>query len=383
MRLLLLLVLVGQTSQPEYSFRHIIEDGQTEDGFYVTAYVSIPYSTLPFKIEDSLYKSSYHLILQLVDKKKNLYGDEAFDVVVTEDAELIRSQTLSVSETLRVTLPKGNYKGNLSFRAIGASRSISKEFQKDLSPRALSSIRLKTPNGNYLIGRPYDNRDTLIVSASINKEVDSLNLVLSGAGSSKQISRLKDSVRESSWQVILSDFASGVYEVKVKAFNKGKKVDERLAWFKVRNPFRFEKNRYDELVDKLIYLIGPQERKQMKSVPPERRQETWDSFWSQRDPTPKTEYNEELEDYFAKITYCEKNFGHGDRGYLSDRAQVYMKLGPPDQVEDHPFEMNTNPYIVWTYNMNNLKIVFEDVHGFGEYELVYPPGFLSSLSRLR
>jgi len=128
-----------------------------------------------------------------------------------------------------------------------------------------------------------------------------------------------------------------------------------------------------------LYLTSSEERDSMKSVPPEKRQETWEKFWKAKDPTPQTEYNETMENYLAKIEYCERKFSYGDKGYKSDRARVFMIMGKPDEVEDHPFEMNRNPYIVWRYLYNNSEFIFEDKMGFGEYKLIYPEGFLPAL----
>lgn len=374
-------MLFSQTGQPEYSFSHILAQGERENGdFFVTAYVSIPYASLPFKIKDSLYQTSYHIILQLVDKKMNIYGDESFGELSIKDPSLAISQTASVEETLEVVLPKGRYNGNLTVSVLGATRQMKREFEMELFHRTLGSIRLKNSAGKILLKRPFDNRDTLMVSVSVyDQNIDSLLLNIDKIKTFPYPESLSDTTHEVTWKVPLEDFLTGKHEVFIQSFHKGKKTDQRTAWFNVQIPFKFDTERYEELVDKLMYITTIQERNDMKSVQPEARQAAWDSFWTSKDPTPQTEYNEELESYFAKIAYCEKNFSYGDRGYLSDRAKVYMELGPPDDVEEHPFEMNTFPYVIWTYNLNNLELVFEDKHGFGEYILVYPPGFLSSL----
>ena len=69
------------------------------------------------------------------------------------------------------------------------------------------------------------------------------------------------------------------------------------------------------------------------------------------------------------------HFGHGDKGWRSDRARVYVRLGSPDNIDSHPFESPGNPTEVWYYYSQSLTLTFEDVNGFGEYKLVYPADF--------
>lgn len=378
MHLLLLVTLLGQTGTSEYSFPYVIEQGERDQGFFVKAYVSVPYASLQFVKADSLYKAGYHITLQLVDRRKNLYGDEKFGDVIVRTPSTVSSQTTAAAETLEVILPEGRYEANLSVQALGATRRIQREFDIEIFHRALGSLRITNSQDNRMLERPFDSRDTMLVSVPLYEEnLDSLSFKITHPGAPGYNETVGNPSKEASWEIALEDLSSGDYQLSVEAFKGKKAVDERTALFILRNPFRFDPGRYEELIDKLIYITSFEERERMKSVPPEARQATWDSFWRAKDPTPQTEYNEELESYFAKIEYCERNFGYGDRGYLSDRARIYMRFGPPDEIEDHPFEPNRYPYIVWTYNLLGMQFIFEERLGFGEYELVYPPNFLS------
>jgi GWxTD domain-containing protein len=378
MHLLLLVAMLGQTGTSEYSFPYVIEQGEQDQGFFVKAYVSVPYATLQFVKADSLYKAGYHITFQLVDRRKNIYGDEKFGDVIISAPTMVSSQATAAAETLEVILPEGRYEANLSVQALGTTRRIQREFNIEIYHRALGSLRITNSQDNRMLERPFDSRDTMLVSVPLYEEdLDSLYLDITRPGAPEYTETVDRPSEQASWEIALEDFSSGEYQLSVKAFKANKSVDERTALFVLRNPFRFDEGRYEELVDKLIYITSTEEREQMKSVPPQAREITWDSFWRLKDPTPQTEYNEELEEYFAKIEYCEHNFGFGDRGYLSDRARIYMRFGPPDEIEEHPFEPDRNPYIVWTYNLAGMQFVFEERLGFGEYELVYPPGFLS------
>ena len=51
---------------------------------------------------------------------------------------------------------------------------------------------------------------------------------------------------------------------------------------------------------------------------------------------------------------------------------VYITLGPPNNVDRHPFDYDAKPYEVWEYYDQNLQFVFMDETGFGDYRLITP-----------
>jgi len=51
---------------------------------------------------------------------------------------------------------------------------------------------------------------------------------------------------------------------------------------------------------------------------------------------------------------------------------VYIKYGEPDQIDNHPFELERKPYLVWYYYMQRRTFVFEDSRGDGDYQLEFP-----------
>jgi hypothetical protein len=50
-------------------------------------------------------------------------------------------------------------------------------------------------------------------------------------------------------------------------------------------------------------------------------------------------------------------------------GRVYIKFGPPDQVENRPATSQSPPLEIWYYNRPYRRLVFEDRDGFGRYVL--------------
>ncbi|MEA3432283.1 MAG: GWxTD domain-containing protein [candidate division WOR-3 bacterium] len=138
--------------------------------------------------------------------------------------------------------------------------------------------------------------------------------------------------------------------------------------FIARTVFTNEKL-YKNRVKALAYLTNNNaELDTLLSARPEDRDSVWRAFWKVRDPTPKTAKNELEDEYMARIEYADRYLG----GWQMDMGRVWLVMGRPDEIERHPFELDSWAYEVWYYYATNEKFVFYDMHGLGYYELTYP-----------
>jgi GWxTD domain-containing protein len=126
-------------------------------------------------------------------------------------------------------------------------------------------------------------------------------------------------------------------------------------------------------VEQLRYIAQPEEHDKILSAEPEEEmRKKFVEFWAKRDTDPTTGKNELMEEYYRRVEYANKNFGHYMDGWKTDRGMVYIRFGAPDNVERHPFDMNTKPYEIWYYYELERQFVFIDETGFGDYRLRYP-----------
>ena len=94
------------------------------------------------------------------------------------------------------------------------------------------------------------------------------------------------------------------------------------------------------------------------------------AYWKQRDPNPNSTVNELMEEYFGRVNKSNKDFStFENNGWLTDRGRLLIKFGYPDDVERHPFELHTNPYVIWRYYSLRKIFLFTDRTGFGDYQL--------------
>jgi len=166
--------------------------------------------------------------------------------------------------------------------------------------------------------------------------------------------------------------ARGEYTTGFKITVDGVKF-ERKARFIYRKGGSILVGNLDNYIPALIYIAPYSEVRRIERAPDSLKMNLWKEFWKKHDPTPGTPENELMEEFVERVTYANKNFSIGRMlGSLTDRGHVYIKLGPPDEIDSHPFDVNALPYQVWYYYDRNLTIIFVDRGGFGDYELYYP-----------
>lgn len=80
------------------------------------------------------------------------------------------------------------------------------------------------------------------------------------------------------------------------------------------------------------------------------------------------------EEYLQRVAYANGHFRMlGRQGYHTDRGRVYIKYGPPDDIERFPSEAESRPYEIWSYNSIQGGVIFVFVlrQAGGDYDLVH------------
>ena len=93
-------------------------------------------------------------------------------------------------------------------------------------------------------------------------------------------------------------------------------------------------------------------------------------FWQKWDPSPNTQYNELMAQYYDRIDYSMNSFSTitGLSGLETDRAKIYIRYGKPTFVERGS---NNDGKIseTWIYSKLEQKFIFVDEKGTGEFIL--------------
>ncbi|WP_420455141.1 GWxTD domain-containing protein [Rubrivirga sp.] len=130
----------------------------------------------------------------------------------------------------------------------------------------------------------------------------------------------------------------------------------------------------DQAIDQLRYVAKDDELRAIRNAPtPEEQRRLFLSFWDRRDPTPGTNRNEQMEEYYFRVAYANERYSRfHDRGWNTDRGEIFIRFGEPDYVEDHPFNYGTRPYQIWSYYGQGRRFIFVDESGMGDFRLLIP-----------
>ncbi len=123
----------------------------------------------------------------------------------------------------------------------------------------------------------------------------------------------------------------------------------------------------DVAIDMLQYITDEETIDRLSSGSQKEQERKFRDFWQEKDPTPKTEYNELMAEYYRRVDYAFENFTTENTiGYNSDRGEIYIKFGSPDNIQ-RKYPTDGSTVEIWTYP--NRKFVFEATTGFGDFRL--------------
>ena len=116
----------------------------------------------------------------------------------------------------------------------------------------------------------------------------------------------------------------------------------------------------------VVYLIDDAERVAFQKLTSDAERDMFiQQFWLRRDPRPGTPANEFKDESYRRLGYVNEHFG----SWRSDRGRIYIRYGPPDEMESHPRVEN------WKYRHiegmgDHLYLSFVDPNGTGDYKLL-------------
>lgn len=126
------------------------------------------------------------------------------------------------------------------------------------------------------------------------------------------------------------------------------------------------------MLEALSYIGEQAEVDAMRNLPPDQQAEAWERFWQRRDPTPETPLNENLIEFYRRLRHAARHFQGIGPGWRSDMGRIYIRFGPPDQVESQPGSASMPTIEIWYYHQPYRRFLFADREGFGRYTLLNP-----------
>lgn len=162
-------------------------------------------------------------------------------------------------------------------------------------------------------------------------------------------------------------YPNALYQLQIKAEGTERPVAKRVFqsyWSDIPTSLLS----LDVAIDMLRFISSKETIKRIDDGSDREREQKFRAFWAEKDPTPDTEFNELQAEYYNRIDYAYEEFTtERTLGFNSDRGSVYIRYGPPQDI-NRTFPPNGPTTEIWTYE--NRRFVFEATSGFGDFKLV-------------
>jgi len=124
----------------------------------------------------------------------------------------------------------------------------------------------------------------------------------------------------------------------------------------------------DLAIDMMRFVVDRDVLREMRRGTQAEREVKFRSYWKERDPTPDTDFNELMAEYYRRVDFAHRTFTTPAKpGIDSDQGRIYIVYGPPDAIE-RMLPPGGTPAEVWTYGTRTF--IFRATSGFGDFELV-------------
>ena len=389
-----------EKEQPKFKIHVGRFPTQHNDSIRVMVATCIPLDNLVFLKQDIGFKAEYEISVFAVDddgmaRATRIWSEE----VLIEDYVDTQSEDLSHSSATGFELPSGEYEIVVNLVDADTRKQFQEKRDIELEAYAAEELTLgdmilasgtRTEPGPATYPVPYiDNRigedvDTFYVYMVIrNPDTSEANGIieysmvdLEGSTTGVTYSQMLD-VGDVLSEHLLPVPTSLIKEkeqtlkfhLKVGTQEKEAELEVEIAWTGMSATIED----VELAIDQTRYIASRKQIQAIKALHGEdAKRAKLLEFWAQLDPTPDTPKNEVMDEYYRRVAYSNAHFKSYQPGWETDLGMVYIIYGPPDDIERHPFELDSKPYQIWYYYEQHWRFVFVDMNMFGDYRLVTP-----------
>ena len=367
----------------------------SSDSLKVTVFIEIPYYSLQFVKSENRFISSYEASISLENKKGLSVGYRTWtDSIVVDSYNDTRSFRLSHKYFTSFMVSKDQYTfrgelqdGDTRKRGIQVKQLDLRKLEK--VPSIVAPIFLISRSGDW----GFDKGLFPIRGQQVKEIGDGVNLLFSGFVENKPY-ELEINILDKNDNEVLIDkfskmgnknyFSKTIFipsekiekiknEIKIYLVQGSKKVDRSVFLSFYKPGISNYVDDIDKALKQMKYILTNKERKNFKGKNSKEKKQLFIDLWKLRDPTPKTEFNELMEEYYERVWFANENFDTWAPGWETDMGMIYILFGPPDDIQkSNPMSSTSALYQIWQYYRLNKQFVFKDQNGFGDFRLDTP-----------
>ena len=381
-------------------------DAISSDSIRIVTYIEIPFYSLQFIKKGSSLIASYQASISIKDKKGKdlehiIWSDSIITDIYTDTRSVVKNRkhftefVVSKGSEYQLigelqdldTRKKGILKKKVDYRDYDRLPSL-------MEPNYLLDLsgdwgfgRDKIPTRGYRVREIGDGID-LKITGFVNPGEYEVNIFLSNGTITDSLVQRFTGVGDKGYfnEMIFipaTKFSALKNDFRIE-LSQGKKTVDKISSF-TRNKPGISNYVYDIdlALKQMKYILQNDERSMLKKKSKNDKEELFYSLWKNRDPTPETDRNELMEEYYERVSYVNEHFDGWQPGWETDQGMIYILFGPPDEIQRtnstssnssfwNDGNSATSLYQVWSYYTINKQFVFRDQNGFGDYRLNTP-----------
>ena len=327
------------------SWKREYEVGSYREAHAVDRYIA---DSISLSIEPGVYDLTFH-VRDLVSRKKGEVERKGLRIVLDDDRPLRRSS---------LVLAHGPREKEV-FRGEG---------EADLVPNP-DNIFFESDRFLYLFYEIYSAR------SPGEEEFDEHVELLDGSGKAVLTQDAGDAhgreARRRIFRLPLGDVPYGFYRVVVSGgkgavpvFTTSRELQIRSRFF----PYPFD---IDIVLNYLKYYMWGRGLAAIEGLQGDKQKaQFWHDFWNAKRPDLGSPSPEMFEEFLDRMFAVDAQYTDSKGSMISDRAVAYMRFGPPDEIERHPFDRDARAYEDWYYYSKALQLRFVDEKGIGDYRIL-------------
>lgn len=401
-------VIPFHSQVPFYAEVHVVPS----DSLNVIDYLyKIPYNQLVFVKQDDHYEAELSLSVEVFDTSKQFIQRQIKDDhIMVDDFGKTNSPELYAQGVIKFKLANQEYDlvPSVTDKQSGQEAKLNHFRVKKLNPKFLDFLLPIVTNGDKISFEnddihvvtnfegfiPFDKNDYHLIFPCVDTSVNKINVTMINEHDTVFSGTLKDSylssnsfteydgnivIKNEPGKKTFRNFTLGDFSNKLKtgdlkiivSKSDSTKYSEnyfkQVIWF--NKPFSLRDPEF--AIKALKYMVSDSVVNKVMDVSKDKYGESLSEFWDKYDPTPETEFNELMNEYYLRVDFALRNFGTiaGKSGADTDRGKIFIKFGKPSYIERSSDEYG---HMVerWVYKKERLNFIFIDKTGTGDFPLV-------------
>lgn len=371
---------------PEYKIDHVVKPSAQQEKGELTINMSIPYDEIHFVKNNDQFKGRFDISIMIYEGKEIRVSESWVEKLIVNEFKMTNSRKQTIQLEKTYILDPGKYRLEVLITDL---RTQNRRKQvRDIDMTQLGS-------GPWMMGDLYFVKKEKAVKPSDGMpEAVYVGFTASGIEGKYPFSyilRSNDQIlKQAKFEIdLVKEKHEYIFPVRTTDLNynqyflvlKGlvdsveyiREIPLRIQWSGTNSLIP----NLQKAIEQMRYLSHTgyfplRTYKKIMNSEGEAQKDFFTETWQKIDPTPHTETNELMNEYYYRVHIANQRFSGHREGWRSDRGMIYILYGEPDAIESHYMEIDTKPYVIWYYYSVNRSFIFIDNTGFGDFQLSEP-----------